>query len=319
MIYRHYVKRKDKKLNLDNQEFEKSQYHDTTGFDYDDLPEKPPSSKPVRIIKRVFKIFFISLLVAMWGVIFTVIILRSNHDILDTPILSDNARQIYKADKDNFIIYRVYPSEFMTADGSLQLDMAVYAEKAGEFEIGVRIAWTQLRYCEECDAIYTPVQLERQIKDDKIKADLDENYSPTACQTIHHLKRASETGGSIRYTITDSEGNTYAQSNRVSRTKSLNFGIINIKYEYERVAFTGLYFDLENNIINRMLNSRPENSTSSSRDELSDDDDVDMGVSYYLNIYDEHSGHLLFSSCIYDNNTYIAETKYKEPDKDYLK
>ena len=82
------------------------------------------------------------MLVAMWGVIFTVIILRSNHDILDTPILSDNARQIYKADKDNFIIYRVYPSEFMTADGSLQLDMAVYAEKAGEFEIGVWIEWT---------------------------------------------------------------------------------------------------------------------------------------------------------------------------------
>lgn len=313
-----YVKRKDNKQILDNKGFDETENINKSLYDEDDIPEVPPASRPVKIIKRVFKIVFISLMAAVWIVILAIIILRSNHEILETPILSDGAREIYSSDKAGFVMYRVYSQDFMTTDGSLQLANGVYAESAHEFEIGVRIAWTQLRYCKECDAIYTPAQLEDQQKIDKQNKKDNPDYQPAACTAIHHLERASVTGGSISYTLTDSLGNSYPPVNRVSRTKELDFLIMSLKYEYERVAFSGLYFDIENNIINRVDMSKPESSGTESGESSEDGDEANAGVVYYLNIYDEKSGHFLFSSYIYDNNTYIARKTYKYPDRDYL-
>lgn len=296
------------------------------GFDFDDeTPGINQSGKSggASGVKKIFKIIFVSILVAVWAFILLTIYLRSDDDILETPILSDEARAVYNADKDNFIMYRIYTQEFMTGDGSLQLSTAVYAESAHEFEIGVRIAWTQLRYCEECDALYTPEQLEKQLREDSKNADKNESYEPSACMTKHNLVRASLEDRELYYTLTDSEGNVYPMVNRENRTKSINFFILNLKYEYERISFSGLYFDIENNIINRTLESSPDESSLDilSSDGLSDEgasDNVSSGISYYLNIYDKQGGNLLFSACVYNNYIYINRTSFEYPDGEYI-
>ncbi len=264
------------------------------------------SSKTGRVIKKVLKIVFFSVIAVIWGLILLTIFLRGDDDILETPILSDEARAIYSADKDNFIVYRVHPAVFMTGDGSLQLSSAVYAESAHEFEIGTRIAWTQLRYCEECETVYTPEQLEKQLKEDSENARDNEFYEPEACLTIHTVKRASLDNRRLYYTLTDSDGNVYPQAHRAHRVKNLNLLVFAIKYEYERVSFSGLYFDIENNIINR------------GGEETESEEEKPTGVSYYLNIYDRQGGNLLFSTCIYDLDTYISRTSFKYPDGDYI-
>ncbi|MFA6730182.1 MAG: hypothetical protein WCR95_04225 [Eubacteriales bacterium] len=269
--------------------------------------EKPKRS----VVGRVFKIGFTAIVVLVWAAIISTIFLRSDDKILKTPILSERAREIYSSAKDDFEFYNVYPQIFMTKDGSVQLAETVYAAGAGELEIGVRIAWTQLRYCVECDRLYTPEQLEKQLEEDKKKQKEDENYSPAACLKVHAVERASLKQRQLYYTLTDSDGNIYPQAGRKSRTKNLNLLLLNIKYEYERVCFSGLYFRLDKNIINTAGESTPENGESEPADK-------GKGTEYYLNCYDKKGGSLLFSACVYSDGTFINPTTYQIPKSEYL-
>lgn len=282
------------------------------GFD----PQAKVKKTKGGLVKKAFKILFVAVVAAIWALVLLSIMLRRDDAILETPILSENARKLYLSGKEDFPLYRVYPPEFMTADGALQLSTPVYAPKAGEFEIGVRIAWSQLRYCEECDALYTPAQLEKQLQEDKKRKKEDPNYKPKACLTEHTLSRASLGDFKLYYTLTDTEGNTYAPVFRQSREKKVNLLLLGIKYEYERISFAGLYFDLENNIINR----DPALSQSSAGDNPEEGDDAEEEaalLAYYFRIYDKQGGHLLFSAKIYDDNTYVKKTAYSYPDEKY--
>ena len=273
-------------------------------FDGNELPEeipaeRPPQKKATVIIKKVFKYTFITIVTLVWVFILLSIFLRRDDAILKTPILSANARKIYTENKNDFPIYEVHTKEHMNYDGSFQLETNVYAEKAGELEIGLRIAWTQLRYCEECGRLYTTEQLDSQKAEDK------KNGVPTSCEAKgHHIVRAPESDRKVVWALTDSDGNVYEELNRESRMKNLNFGFFKIRYEYVRICFGKVYINVSENIINTAGNEEVT--------------DTGKGTLYYFRIYDEVTGDTLFSTCLYDNQTYIEEFKYELPDKDYI-
>ena len=274
-------------------------------YDGNELPEeipaeRPPQKKVTIIIKKIFKYTFITIVAAVWILILLSIFLRRDDKILKTPILSAEARSIYAENKDDFTVYEVHTKEHMNYDGSFQLVKNVYAEKANELEIGLRIAWTQLRYCEECGHIYTTDQLDEQKSEDKP----DKGIIVSCEAKGHHIVRAPETDRGIVWALTDSDGNVYEEVNRESRVKNLNFGFFKIKYEYVRVSFGKVYFDIANNIIN-----------TAGKEEVTD---TGKGTLYYFRIYDKVTGDTLFSTCLYDNQTYIEEIEYEKPDKDYI-
>ena len=273
-------------------------------YDGNELPEeipaeRPPQNKVTTVIKKILKYTFITIVTAVWVFILLSIFLRRDDAILETPILSDKARSIFSENKDDFPVYVVHTKENINYDGSFQLKSSVYAEKANELELGLRIAWTQLRYCEECGRLYTTEQLDNQKADDKP----DKGILMSCEAKGHHVVRAPESDRGIVWSLTDSDGNKYDAVNEESRTKNLNFGFFKIKYEYIRICYDKVYFDIANNIIN------------TAGKEVTD---TGKGTLYYFRIYDKVTGDTLFSTCLYDNETYIEETEYKLPDKDYI-
>lgn len=273
-------------------------------YDGNELPEeipaeRPPQNKVTKIIKKVLKYTFIAIVTAVWVFILLSIFLRRDDAILETPILSESARTIFGEDKKGFTTYEVHTKEHMNYDGTFQLAENVYAEKANELEVGLRIAWTQLRYCEECGRLYTTEQLDSQKADDKP----DKGILASCEAKGHHVVRAPEADRGIVWTLTDSDGNVYEKVNEKGKTKNLNFGFFKIRYEYIRICFGKVYLDIENNIINTVDKEVT---------------DKGKGTLYYFRIYDEVTGDTLFSTCLYDNQTYIEEFEYELPDKDYI-
>ncbi len=275
----------------------------------DSLPEENKKRGFAFYLKKVFKYLFITMMVMAWAAVLLVIFLRRDHAIVKTPVLSAQARSVYEQDPEHFEFYRVYPAVFRSEEGACQLKNCVYAATAGEYEIGLRIAWTQLRYCEQCGRLYTPDQLESQKK-------YDEEDDPHSCIALgHELVRASETGRTLSYKVFDSKGREYETTNLVTRTKDINLGFFAIKYEFIRLAFGGLYFDLDANIINR------ESSVDLTGEMTSEDgasDEEDRGMRWYFVIYDAETDDRLFETCIYDNDTVLEDEAYELPDSDYL-
>ncbi len=262
--------------------------------------------------KKTLKYVFYAIMTMAWVSVLLVIFLRRDDPLVSTPVLSERARSIYESSPETFEFYRVYPAEFMSEEGAFQLKNCVYAASAGEYEIGLRTARTQLRYCRQCGRLYTPNQLEQQKK-------FDEEDDPHSCTALgHELVRASDTDKTLSYRIFDSEGAEYELTGKATRTKKLNFGFFKIEYEYLRLAYGGLYFDLDSNIINR------ESSV-----DIPDADDASAGYGvsetetgskrWYFAIYDAETDDRLFATCIYDDSTYIEEQPYVLPDEDYLR
>ena len=275
-------------------------------------PEKPGKRGAWHYVKKAFKYLFYALMTAAWAAVIFVIVIRGDDAIVKTPVLSARARELYESAQGEFEFYRVYPAVFMSEEGAFQLKNCVYAASAGEYEVGLRVAWTQLRYCEQCGRLYTPDQLEQQKK-------YDEEDDPHSCTALKHtLVRAPETGRTIRYEVFDGSGKIYEPANAASRVKNINLGFFAIKYEYLRLAFGGLYLDLEQHIINRESSAAPHGTET----ELSSGDGVsdagEAGTRVYLAIYDAETDDRLFVTCVYDNNTYIEELEYVLPDSDYM-
>lgn len=262
-------------------------------------------------IKKTLKYIFYALIAVVWISVLLVIILRRDNPLVNTPVLSGSARAAFEADPEGFEFYRVYPKEFMSEEGAFQLKECVYAPVPGEYEIGLRIAWTQLRYCKECGRLYTPDQLEQQKK-------YDEEDDKRSCVALgHELVRASGTDRAVKFRVFDSKGNEYENVNCVTRTKDVNFGIIAIKYEYLRISYGGLYFELGDNIINRESSvSRAGSDETVTQGGASETES--SGTRYFLEIYDAETDDRLFVTCIYDNDTAIDDEEYEIPDKDYL-
>ncbi len=262
-------------------------------------------------IKKTFKYLFYAVLTVVWVSVLLVIFLRRDHALIKTPILSGSAREIYSSSPESFELYRVYPKEFMSEEGAFQLKNCVYAPKAGEYEIGLRIAWTQLRYCKDCGRLYTPDQLEQQKK-------YDEDDDKRSCTALgHELVRAASADRALVFRVFDGKGTEYAVENSVSRTKNINLGFFAIKYEYLRISFGGLYFDLDSNIINRESSVTPAADESpAEQDGVSETESG--GTRWFLGIYDAETDDRLFVTCIYDNDTVIDLTKYEIPDEDYF-
>lgn len=95
--------------------------------------------KLLKILKKAPKYIFFALIALVWIVIFAVIALRSNDDIVETPLLSEKARSQYTASPESFEVYEVHTADFMNSDGTIQLITTVYAEDAHELEVGLRI------------------------------------------------------------------------------------------------------------------------------------------------------------------------------------
>lgn len=262
--------------------------------------------------KKTLKYIFFAIMTVAWVSVLLVIFLRRDDPLVSTPVLSENARAVYESSPETFEFYRVYPAEFMSEEGAFQLKNCVYAASAGEYEIGLRIARTQLRYCKQCGRLYTPNQLELQKK-------YDEEDDPRSCAALgHELVRASDTDKALTYRLFDSEGAVYELAGSAVRTKKLNFGFFKIEYEYLRLAYGGLYFDLESNIINRESSVDIPGADDAS-DEYGASETGSGGKRWYFAIYDAETDDRLFATCIYDDNTYIDEQPFSMPDEDYIR
>jgi len=282
-------------------------------LDNEEYEAKTPGKRGAwHYVKKAFKYLFYALMTAAWAAVIFVIVIRGDDAIVKTPVLSARARALYEESPGDFEFYRVYPTVFMSEEGAFQLKNCVYSATAGEYEAGLRVAWTQLRYCEQCGRLYTPDQLEQQKK-------YDEEDDPHSCAALGHtLLRAPETDRTIRYEVFDSGGKVYETANTESRVKNINLGFFAIKYEYLRLDFGGLYLDLAQNIINRESSaaSYDTGEAVSAGDGVSEAGDA--GTRVFLAIYDAVTDDRLFVTCIYDNNTYIEELGYELPDRDYI-
>lgn len=278
-------------------------------FADNEITKEAPTAKWRTVTKKILKIFVIVLVSVVWICIIGVIILRSDDDLVETPILSEKGRDVYLTDRNNFEFYTVHTADFMNDDGSVQLKNNVYAADAHELEVGVRVAWTQLRFCKECNRIYTQMQLIKQDDDDK------ENDTLLSCNNLHHtIVRASETDRQLAYELTDTDGKAYECTSFVNSYKGINLGFFAIKYEFVRITFGDVYLKTEDNIINIDPLEEKDKALSQAKGENEEDESRNSGTRFFLKLYDKQTGDLLFSSCIYDNNTFIQQKEYEFPD-----
>ncbi len=95
--------------------------------------------KFLKVLKKLPKYLFFTLIAVVWILIFAVMAMRSNDGIVKTPLLSDEARLLYTSAPEDFDVYEIHTADFMNSDGTIQLFKSVYAEDAHELEGGLRI------------------------------------------------------------------------------------------------------------------------------------------------------------------------------------
>jgi hypothetical protein len=88
--------------------------------------------------KRIRRIIFYGFVFILYLIVFIRFARSCDADLIKELHFSDEARQLYESDKQNFVVYKINTQEFMNYDGTLQLKNIVCAETAGEFEIGVK-------------------------------------------------------------------------------------------------------------------------------------------------------------------------------------
>ena len=98
------------------------------------------AKKLLKILKKLPKYIFFTLVALVWIVIFATMALRSNDKLAKTAILSDSARELYASAPEDFEVYEIHTKEFMNRDGTIQLINSVYADSAHELEVGLRIS-----------------------------------------------------------------------------------------------------------------------------------------------------------------------------------
>ena len=253
---------------------------DGKSFEDEEPVGKPPASKASKVIKRVFKIIFLSITAIVWIAIIASIIIRGNDRIVKTPILSDAARGIYSADTADFPVYEVHTREFMNGDATIQLITGVYAEKANELEIGLRVkngseVFKFCRIVDEDGNVYAETSRFRRTR----------NISLGSAFTVSYSYERISFGG-LKFDLSRNIVNRDYTSTDISAEIS--------KYN-EDIEDVSAYLDAS------------EAEEASNKHE------------YYLEIYNsETAEEPLFRCVIYDDDTLIQLIDYELPDEKYL-
>ncbi|MDL2287667.1 hypothetical protein LJB90_03830, partial [Eubacteriales bacterium OttesenSCG-928-G02] len=114
----------------------------------------------------------------------------------------------------------------------------------------------------------------------------------------------------LHFVITDNKGNSFTPVKRVSRNKNINISEnINFIYSYERISFSGIYLDLDKNIIYR---DKDYQTTSEIEEDIKN---REISLLVYKNETDKDP---YFSIILYNDNMYIKDYYYEIPDSKYL-
>lgn len=95
------------------------------------------ASKSYRVVKNIFKWTMYGLSFVLYAVLFYILIVNSDSDILETNYLKD-IKQYENIDTENVELYRINTKVFMNEEGSLQLYNVDYANEHNLLEIGVK-------------------------------------------------------------------------------------------------------------------------------------------------------------------------------------
>lgn len=190
------------------------------------FPDEPNEneSKKVRITKKIFKYLFYGAVAAVYIACFAALLSGCESKLWKKVSLSDEANEVYLADKKGFELYKINPADFMNYDGSIEIAGVVYSPTVNEFELGIKFN----------KKLAT-------VSSDSADADVSSENEYTDFP--------------FEYTISDNAGNTYTLSARESDSKG--------RYRYERLRFDGIKIDLDNNsYVNYKYNSSIESDTS---------------------------------------------------------
>lgn len=264
---------------------------------------KPEPSKASKIIKRTFKWLFFGIVVFVWILTLASIILRSDNKLVDTPVLSAQARAEYTLNKDEFSLWRVFTQKYMDYSGTVQLKKNVYCATANELEIGVRVS-----------AKLTDGNVNEKLF--YVLKDSKGNQYPVVNRTGN--TKDIQLGGIVQFQYIFeriSFGDIYL---------SLDDNIINRE---ESINISEIAQSLENDLSSPFDVSGPEDNF---------DTLLSAGTSYTLEIYryvqykgngesgfetDENGNKverkLIFSTVVYDNNTNIKEIEFEMPSSKY--
>jgi hypothetical protein len=110
---------------------------DFEGKHFPDEEEEQGSSKS-KLIRKIFFRFLVFCSLAVYIICFARIFSSCDASLLDDVTFSEKAVELYKKDPDNFKTYKINTKDFMEYYGTITISEVVYAETAGEIEIGIK-------------------------------------------------------------------------------------------------------------------------------------------------------------------------------------
>ncbi len=110
---------------------------DIEGKHFPDEEDEHSSKTGKRISKIVFRVLAICS-AAAYIICFARIFSSCDSSLLEKITFSENALDLYYDSPDKFVTYKINTKDFMEYYGTITLSNVVYAETAGELEIGVK-------------------------------------------------------------------------------------------------------------------------------------------------------------------------------------
>lgn len=100
--------------------------------------EEEEISKPKKVTKKVLRYSLLALVAAVYIVVFAVILNNCEPDMYESFVFSPEANKLYAESPTDFEVYELFPTTFMSYDGSVQISGVGYASTAYELEIGIK-------------------------------------------------------------------------------------------------------------------------------------------------------------------------------------
>ncbi len=95
-------------------------------------------SERKRKAKKIRRICLYSVLVAVYLIIFALLLTNCEPDMYDEYVFSDEARAIYGTTPEAFEVYEIFPQTWMSFDGGIQVKGVAYTPNTNELELGIK-------------------------------------------------------------------------------------------------------------------------------------------------------------------------------------
>lgn len=110
-------------------------------------------SKVYRTVKGIFKWTMYGISFVIYAIIFYMLIVNSDSDILETNYMISEIAQLENEDPDDMELYRINAKVFMNEVGSLQLYNVDYSDEYGLLEMGIKFNAKKLTNNERGDCL----------------------------------------------------------------------------------------------------------------------------------------------------------------------